>query len=63
MQLYEIRYTLGSYAGDNNSGAFNSTTSAQNLSTTVSAEGIGQARAMIEGMYGSGCQIHSVRPL
>jgi hypothetical protein len=63
MQLFEINYSLGSYAGNNDTGAFNSTSSAQNLSTTVTANGIAQARAMVEGMYGSACQIHYVRPV
>lgn len=62
MQLFEINYTLGSYAGADNSGAFNTSSSSQNLRTTITAENYSQARAMIEGMYGSGVQIHSIVP-
>lgn len=62
MQLFEINYSLGSYAGENNSGAFNTSSSSQHLRTTITAENYSQARAMIEGMYGSSVQIHSVIP-
>lgn len=61
MQLFEVRYSLGQ---KNGSGGFSGTSSTSNLSTTVTAQHQGQARDMVESMYGgsSNCQIHSVSP-
>ena len=52
MQLYEVTYSIGT------------STQTQYLKTTVTALGIIQARAMVEGMFGgsNNCQIVSAYP-
>jgi hypothetical protein len=62
MQLFEIKFSLGQ---KNQNGGFSGTSNGSNMSTTVTAQHQGQARDMVESMYGgsNACQIHSVRPL
>ncbi|WP_265949773.1 hypothetical protein [Dechloromonas sp. A34] len=33
------------------------------LKTTIQANNMGQARAMIEAQYGKNCSVHGIRPL
>ena len=62
MQLFEVNYSLGS---SNGYSTFQpSSTQTQFLKTVVQAQHIGQARLIVEGMFGglNSCQIHSVTP-
>ena len=63
MNLYEVNFSTGSSQGYSTFQPTSSST--QFLRTTVQALHVGQARAMVESMYGgsSNCQVHNVRPV
>ena len=62
MQLYEVNYSLGSTVGYSTFQPTSSST--QYLRTVVQAQHQGQARSIVESMFGgpNSCQIHNVIP-
>lgn len=67
MNQYRVCYTLGGLANPNNSSSafIGHSTNVKDIETVVSAVNPGQARQIVEGMYGGSghCLVQGVFPI
>lgn len=61
MPLFEIRFSV--YRQNEPGKATIGSSLTSDLTTTIQANNVSQARAMIEAQYGKNCSVYGVKPL